>query len=91
MSLAEIGFNLFDLQRLEAKLLLGRAVAFLGTFIRRIGRRAHGNVNVLENLTRGDAQDSVVGLNQVIAFASAVLSAKMVGEAEVRSELLCFD
>ena len=54
-------------------------------------RRAHEDVNILENLPRGDAQNSVVGLNQVVAFASAMLPAEMVGEAEVGAELLRFD
>ena|SRR5215831_9722564 len=91
MSVTEIGFNLFDLQGLEAELLLYRSIAFFGMPVRWIWGRAHGDVNVLENLSGGDAQNSVAGLNQVVALASAMLSAEMVGEAEVRAELFGFD
>jgi len=91
MSVIKIGFNLFDSKWLEPELTLDRDFVFVGLAIRGIWRSAHGNVNVLENLSRGDAQNSVAGLNQVIALASAVLSAEMVGEAEVRAELFGFD
>jgi len=91
MSVAEIGFNLFDLEWLEAKLPLDRGLVFVGMLGRWFWRRAHGDVNVLENLPRGDAQNSVVGLHQVVTLAPAVMSAEMVGEAEVGAQLFGFD
>jgi hypothetical protein len=91
MSVIKIGFNLFDSKWLEPELALDRDLTFVGFAIRGIWRSAHRYVNIFENLPRGDAENSVGGLNQVIAFASAVLSAEMVGEAEVRAELFGFD
>ena len=50
--------------------------------LRRAGSECHGNVNVFENLARGDAQDSVARLDQIVAFSSAMLTAEVIGETE---------
>lgn len=52
---------------------------------------AHGDVDILKNLTRGDAQDSVKGLDEVVAFAAAVLTAEVIDEGEAGAELFGFD
>ena len=51
----------------------------------------HGDVDVLENLARSDAENAVEGFDQVVALAATVLASKMVGEAETRAELLGLD
>jgi len=54
-------------------------------------RFAHGYVHVLEDLAGSDAQDAVARFNQVVTFASAVLTAEMIGEAETGTELFGSD
>ena len=51
----------------------------------------HGDVDVLENSSWRDADDALGRLDKVIAFASGVLTAERIDEAEVRVELLRFD
>src|SRR5215472_14708079 len=58
--------------------------------IARIGVR-HGDIDVFEDLARCDAQDSIVGFDQIVAFAAAMLTAEMVDEREARAELFGFD
>ena len=53
--------------------------------------RRHLNVDVLEDLARSDAEHAIGGFDQVIALASAVLTAKMIDEAEAGGELLGVD
>ena len=50
-----------------------------------------GYVNVLEDLPRGDAQNTVGGFDEVIALAAGVLTAESVGEGEAGGELFGFD
>jgi hypothetical protein len=87
----KIGFNLFDLQRLEPKIPLELAVTFVGMPVRWFWRVAHGDVNVFEDLFWCDAENTIVGFDQIVAFAAAVLPAEMIGEAEVRAKLFGFD
>ena len=56
-----------------------------------MGTQAHGNINVLEDATRGDAEDAIAGFHQVVASATAVLAAEVIGEAEAGVELLGLD
>jgi hypothetical protein len=51
----------------------------------------HENVNVLEDAARGDAHYAIGGFHEVIAFATAMLAAQMIGEAETGIELLRVD
>lgn len=51
----------------------------------------HGNVDVLKDLPGGDAEDAFKGFDQVIPFATTVLAAEVIGEAESIVELLGFD
>ena len=53
--------------------------------------RQQGDINVLENLARGDAEHTVGSLDQIVAFATGVLTAEYVGECEAGGELLGFD
>src|SRR5271169_2086605 len=53
--------------------------------------QADGNVNILKNLARSDADDSIGRLDQVIALASGVLPSEGIDEAEAGTELLGFD
>ena len=57
----------------------------------RVGSDAHRDVNVFEDATRCDAEDSIAGFHQVIALTAAVLSAQMIGEAEAGIELFGLD
>ena len=50
-------------------------------------RIIHHDVDVFEDLARGDAQHTVAGFDEVVASASAMLASEMVGEAEARVEL----
>lgn len=52
--------------------------------------KQHWNVNVLENLARGNTEDSLERFDEIIAFAAAVLTSQMVGEAESGIELFGF-
>jgi hypothetical protein len=56
-----------------------------------LGRQGHGDVDVLEDLTRGNAYYSVGRLDEVVTFASGVLAAESVDEAEGGTELFGFD
>jgi hypothetical protein len=53
--------------------------------------RGHRDVDVLEDLTGSDAENTIGGFDQVVAFATAMLATKMIGEAESGIELLGFD
>jgi len=50
-----------------------------------------GDVDVFENLTRCDAENSVGRFDEIVALAAGVLTAERVGEVETRVELLGFD
>ena len=52
--------------------------------------QGHGDVDVLEDAARGDAEYAVGGFHEVVTFASAVLAAEMVDEAETGAELFGF-
>jgi len=53
--------------------------------------QTHGNVDVFENLPRSNAENSVDGLDQIIALSPAVLPSEVIGEAKVRAELFGLD
>jgi len=57
----------------------------------RFTRQRHGDVDVLEDAARCDAEHAVGGFDEVIAFAPAVLAAKVIDEAERGAELFGFD
>ena len=94
-----VGCDPFDFQGLEAKslqtdwVLAGRVEIGLSgfDFMADIFVGRHGNVNVFEDLARGDAEDTIGGLDQIVAFATAVLAAEVIGEAEAGTELLSLD
>ena len=72
----------------KARLLAGRFA------LRRLRRHVvvtHGDVDVLENFSRRDADHAFGGFDEIVAFASGVLAAERIDEAEVRVELLRFD
>jgi hypothetical protein len=50
-----------------------------------------GDVNVFEDLAGGDAENAVAGFDEIVAFASGVLTAEDVSEGEAGGELLGFD
>jgi len=54
-------------------------------------RRRHEDINVLEDAARGDADYAVGRLDQVVTFATAMLTAKMIDEAEGGIELFGVD
>jgi hypothetical protein len=56
-----------------------------------LATQGHGDVDVFEDAARGDADDAVGGFDEVVAFASAVLAAELVGETESGTELLGLD
>ena len=58
---------------------------------RNVVGEGHGNVDVLKNLARCDADDAVGRFDKVIALASGMLAAEMVDEAKSGTELLGFD
>ena len=60
---------------------------------KRLGSLAgeQGDVDILEDLARGDAENTIGGLDQIVALASGVLTAEDVGEGEAGGELFCFD
>lgn len=51
----------------------------------------HLNIDVLEDMARGDAENAFVGFDEVVTFSSAMLAAEVIGEAERGSELLGLD
>jgi hypothetical protein len=53
--------------------------------------QGHGDVNVLKDVARGDGDYAVGRFNEVVAFAAAMLAAKVIDEAESRTELLGID
>lgn len=87
---AEPGFDLLDADRFDVE-ALGRATIFLcgskfawlgRSWRGGVGKQAHGDVDVLEDLARGDAEDSIAGLDEVVASTAAMLAPEMVGEGE---------
>lgn len=70
---------MFHLQDLDGLLMIGMVWgARRGTG----GTSGHRDVNVFENLFGSDAQDAIAGFDEVITFASAMLAAKVIDEAE---------
>jgi len=55
-----------------------------------LGER-HGDVDVLEDAARGDAEHAVGGFDEVIAFTATMLAAEVIDEAERGTELFGFD
>ena len=51
----------------------------------------HEDVDILEDAARGDADYAVGRLDKVVTFATAMLAAEMIDEAEARIELLGID
>ena len=45
------------------------------------GSESHGNVDVFKDLPRSDAENSVAGLDEVVALSTAMLTAEGIGEA----------
>lgn len=84
----------FNFQRLhwQAAELRVQVPAFFGR-VTRGGRVAprHGDVDILEDLARSDAEDAIGRLDQIVSFASAVLASEMIDEAEAGTELLGVD
>ena len=62
-----------------------------GGFGRQGRRQGHRNIDVLEDASWGDAKDAVGRFDEVVAFASGVLAAEVVDEAEAGTELFGFD
>ena len=54
-------------------------------------QQRHRNVDVLEDPARSDAEDSIAGLDEVVAFPAAVLTSKLISETESGIELFGFD
>ena len=77
--------DLFNLERRKRQ----RAGSWL--MAPRFVAEGHGDVDVLEDAARGDAENAVGGFDEVIAFASAMLAAEMIDEAEAGTELFGFD
>jgi len=50
-----------------------------------------GDVDILEDLTGSDAQNTVGGLDEIVALASGVQAAENIGEGEAGAELPGFD
>ena len=61
--------------------------------LKRLGSFAgeQGDIDILEDLARGDAENTIGGFDQIVALASGVLTAEDVGESEAGGELFCFD
>jgi len=63
-----------------------------GFFFRvRLGIRLEWDIDILEDLARGDAENAVGGFDEVVALAAGVLTAEGVGEGEAGGELLGLD
>lgn len=45
-------------------------------------QKAHGDIDVLEDSSRGDAEHAVRGFDEVVALVSAMLATEVVDEAE---------
>lgn len=56
-----------------------------------ISRNGHGNVDILEEVARSDADGSIVELDKIVAFSATVLATERIGEAEVGIEFFGFD
>jgi hypothetical protein len=86
--------DLLDVERLESQAARpgfdGSPFAE-GRIAFRFLTKRHGDINVLEDAARGDAENSVGRFNEVVAFASGVLAAEMVDEGEAAAELFGFD
>ena len=54
-------------------------------------RSVHADVNVFEDLARGDAQNAIGRFHEVIALTAGVLATERVREAETETELFSFD
>jgi hypothetical protein len=52
---------------------------------------AHKNIDILENLARGDAAAAIGRLDEVVTCMTAVLATERVDEREGLSELFCLD
>jgi len=90
-TIGEAGFDLFYSQRFDAEICQTQRVIQISRVLGgRIWSEAHEDVDVFENLTRSDAEDSVAGFDEIVALASAVLAAEVVGEAEAGIKLFCF-
>jgi hypothetical protein len=77
--------DLFDLEWLKPQgagsgLIAARSVA-----------QGQGDIDVLEDAARSDAEDTVGGFDEVVAFTSAMLAAEVIDEAEAGTELFSFD
>lgn len=72
--------------RLGQSFLRLRSLNRLGSFA-----GEQGDVDIFEDLARSDAKNTIGGLDQIVALASGVLTAKDVGEGEAGGELFCFD
>ena len=87
-------FDLLDVERLESQAARSGFDGSLfteGRIAFRFLAKRHGDINVLEDASRSDAENSVGGFNEVVAFASTVLAAEMVDEGEAAAELFGFD
>jgi hypothetical protein len=93
-------FHLFYLQRLEPETLglrfnprrfMSRRLVDPGFAVFRFAPQGHGDINVLEDAARGNAENTIGGFDEVVASASAVLAAEVVDEAETGAELFGFD
>lgn len=86
----KIGRDFFEAQRFEAKLFRDWVVVVRESSVGWIGSKTHGDVDVFENLTGSNAENSIAGFDEVVPFSSAMLAAKVIGEAEAGVELLGF-
>jgi hypothetical protein len=87
---------LFGERRMARKCFLGskrrrifRSAGGGGLELRLIGR--NGDVDIFEDLARGDAKNSVGEFDEVIALAARVLTAQSVRESQAGGKLLGFD
>jgi hypothetical protein len=81
---------LLDLERFEFHAVESRRVDG-GFAAGRFARQGHGDVDVLEDQARGDAEDAFERFDEVVPFTTAVLAAEMVDEAEGGAEFFGFD
>lgn len=97
---AHSGFlDTLDVQGLDAEILQVQNLGWSGidVVLRRWAIKefwfhtGHLDVDVLEDLTGSDAENAIGGLDQVVAFATAMLASEMIGEAESGIKLLGFD
>ena len=88
--IAKPGFDFFDSQRLDPKRVGAQVMIWSESSVRGIGGLAHRYIDVFENLTRSDAEDSIAGFHQVVAFPATVLTAEVVGKSQAGIEFLRF-